>query len=617
MMVLMGVLFLSGCAENEAETDEDIDAQQIGEEQAEQSNEEEVKVLDGRDINIVYTKDPDAVSPITINGSEQQYEITFPVAMNKLSVENAIKSQLEQRNGNVSFEWNDDQSLLVDVTFDADEIYEKITNAYPFITFVSYTIDLNGSITVNNERFENITPFEISIASAAEEEWVNISLVSNSAVQSPTKLAVHKEHQNFKLEFTEAMNQSTVEEAIMNRLKGNEVVTYEWEDEQTLYINVETDDNILFPMYEINPSGSKTKLGETKQYASMMQVVVEEGLQLWSVALDGSTIEKASNWDDLYTPSYRIDDQNIILTRSLGYCECDASVPQLHYLYDVETEQMAPFTIDENHVLNVVQNYMGVGTFYADKRGFFLNDYDGEMYESLFPQDDMVEIKVDGYVYGAKFNDNKDVVMLLVGEERSYTGEDTEQWFSDMELVLYNLEDGSIEKHELGNTDVTFKVTNNMENRIQIKDDGDIVSIQLRNEESNVIVYEYDWETKEITQHPMEQMQDESMISHSHSDDGVITLTSENNVDWNIFKEDKEVGTWNNDSYVSFQWVPSSHRIVYLSSNEEKGYDLVQYNFDTLTEEVIVEHILQDNEMRWTEGVIGVSDDAVYMIASE
>jgi hypothetical protein len=343
---------------------------------------------------------------------------------------------------------------------------------------------------------EQDTPFDY--ASMTVE--VLIQLNSEPRLHSPLRTLVSDGPQEYTLYFRQPMQRDSVEQALQVQAKAFQKdwpysfvpeLTFAWKNDQELKVTAKVPASAkadqLSDSYLLDVKGAKTQNGTVLDDVPNFFATVTKPDQLWRISLDGKVRERLSSLSEPYMfKQLGTDDRYFFLSRFKEYCECDKELERLYALYDVETKQVISYPVP------LATNYVGPGTFIVDRRGFFYKQPDEQ---TVVPESQTaVPVQVDGYIHGSSFSRNGSHLLLAVGQGQ-------EQQQTDLDLVVYALENGTSERLTgalKGNVPLREPIGSPMP--IHFYDDGEYVYYAMRDQEKQTEQrYMYSWQTKQIS----------------------------------------------------------------------------------------------------------------------
>ncbi|MFM1650655.1 hypothetical protein ACI7RC_00985 [Brevibacillus sp. B_LB10_24] len=337
------------------------------------------------------------------------------------------------------------------------------------------------------------TPFDY--ASMTDE--VLIQLNSEPRLHSPIRTLVSDGPQEYTLYFRQPMQRDSVEKTLQERAKDFQKdwpysfvpeLAFAWKNDQELLVTAEvpaSKPRQISDSYLLDVKGAQTQNGTVLDEQPNFFATVTKPDQLWRISLDGKVRERLSSLSEPYMfEQLGMDDRYFFLSRFKEYCECDKELERLYGLYDVEKKQLISYPVP------LATNYMGPGTFIADRRGFFYKQPDEQ---TVVPESQTaVPVRVDGHIYGSSFSRDGSHLLLAVGEEQQQ---------ANLDLVVYALENGTFERLSgalKGNVPPNELSGNPLP--IYFYDDGEYVYFAMRDPDKQAeLRYMYSWQTKQIS----------------------------------------------------------------------------------------------------------------------
>jgi hypothetical protein len=409
----------------------------------------------------------------------------------------------------------------------------------------SAVVDAGPLPTLPAYTTEDVQPFDY----AAMTEEVYIQLNDEPRIHSPIRTRVAPKDQSFTVFFREPMNRSTVQEALQkNKLEGGIApeLNFQWvEDRQLrLAVNAPWDEARPGGAYQLDFSGAKTQSGRVLAKTPEFIAAVEEPNQLWRISLDGKVREPISSFAQPF--DFRENDLSdgryLRLTRFQSYCQCDAMYPRLHALYDLQEKKIIPYPVD------LSSTYSGDGTFYADAvRGVF---YAQAPENAVVPKSETaVRVQVNGYVFGASFNQDRSAVVMAVGADKEQE--------SDYDLVIHSLKSVESNRHvQVLHGGVPLSQTDGRKLPITFVDDGTRVYTQLTKPGTmEPLYYQYTWKTGGVSAQTPPAAAN-PWNGFKRSEDGMFTLYTDGNLYRGEQKVAEEMNLYNG------LWVPGTHLIA-------------------------------------------------------
>jgi hypothetical protein len=444
------------------------------------------------------------------------------------------------------------------------------------------------------------TPFDY----ASLTEPVLIRLDEEPRLHSPIATVVTPAPQAFTLFFREAMDRASVEQALGSRAEErakedeSAVVphfTFKWMNDRQLHLTVtipeaDTPDT-GGRSYLLDVNGATTAAGTKLQDPPAFRALVHAPPQIWRISADGKERERIFAFDKPYFSFESLGDDNryLLLGRFQTYCECDADYEKLYALFDMREKRLIPYAVP------LTTTYMGAGTFYADKRGFF---YKGPGTGEQMPTGEtVVKIQTDGYVHGANFSKDHDYLIMAVG---------TEGQEGDFDLVIRTLATGEEQRIKQAlRGGAPYSEVSSGRVPVSFEDDGRYVYFQMRDKNAyKELRYKYSWETKTVTAWTP-PIPAEAWASFTSSSDGVYQLYPNGG----LYKGTQHIADQPSFGY----WLNGTHTVVYLEYDtqapETSRYreQIKVYDADRQTARTIAAKLYDDTS------IIGTSPDGKWI----
>jgi hypothetical protein len=317
---------------------------------------------------------------------------------------------------------------------------------------------------------------------------VTITLEPRGLLKAPVMTAVADSRQTYTIMFREDMNRRSVEEALGRlapaggQLPAKPELHFEWQNDRLLHLTVTTNgigDN-PYPSrgYTLDVNGALMESGKALADAPTFRALVQKPSQLWRISAADGFAEKVSmltepfNLQSLQDPGYMLG------TQFLDYCECDATLPKLYSVYNIERDEMTTYPV------SLMIQYKGRGDFTVDTRGFFYEQPTNGVQVPF--SDSAVRVHIDGYIHGARLSHDHKQVLLAVGQETQD---------KDLDFVIYNIETKeakTLSKKLVGQ--VPSSEVSSVKIPVQFQDDGALVYMYMHNDQlSRITEYRYSW----------------------------------------------------------------------------------------------------------------------------
>ncbi|SCW54155.1 hypothetical protein SAMN04487970_101426 [Paenibacillus tianmuensis] len=326
---------------------------------------------------------------------------------------------------------------------------------------------------------------------------VRIRLKDEPRLQAPVATNVAPTKQQFTLDFREAMDQASVEAALLEQAKqytekeeafGDGIVPsfdYRWVNDRELDLTVGEISlpEPTFHSYQLSVSGAKTKSGRMLGETPTFKGVVERPNQLWKMSVDSKSSEPLTSFDPPYGIEM-LDDSGkfLLLSRTTHYCRCDAPFEGIYTVYDVKEKKLIPYPN------KLMTRYMGSGAFVADRRGFFYEQ--PEQGTEIPASDTAVAVRLNDYVHGAGFSKDRTRLIMAVG---------TREQERDLDLLVFDLKSGKeqrMSKALVGS--VPFSQTHSGRWPVGFEDDGERVYVNMDVDTGHEKRYVYTWKTGKL-----------------------------------------------------------------------------------------------------------------------
>lgn len=452
-------------------------------------------------------------------------------------------------------------------------------------------------------------PAEIPFDYASMKADVVIRLDEEPVLQSPIRTPVGSGPQTFTLFFRQAMDRSSVVEAIESRIKEKASaeewfiepdLEFRWVHDKQLHLRatprtrVQPEDGIK--EYVLDVKGARTASGHVLSEPPGFLAVVLAPNQLWKVSLDGKVREQISGYPGSYHSDSFLDPEQryLLLRRYTEYCECDARHPLLYGIYDRQTNELTRYPVE------LTTSYRGEGAFVADRRGFF---YAAPQEGQNMPvSETAVPVEIGEFVHGADFSHDRKKLIMAVGPK------DQEQ---NLDLLLLNLETG--EKQRLTGALKGFVPIDEMYGDvipISFDDDGRQFTFAMRQSRSSFdqLRYRYDWKTEKVSAWNPPVPRD-AWAGYTQTDDGMYQMY------WNagLFKGKEHLMDFQGEGL----WLPNSHRYLFARHKENaEGHavamDIMAFDADQRKTDTLI------TDLSFGISFIGASADSqwLYLLSS-
>ncbi|MEJ8544447.1 hypothetical protein [Brevibacillus borstelensis] len=429
---------------------------------------------------------------------------------------------------------------------------------------------------------------EIPFDYASMKADVLIRLDEEPVLQSPVRTTVGTGPQTFTLFFREAMDRSSVEEAVTSRIKerGSSEewfiepgLEFRWVHDKQLHLRATPKTDIQprdgIQEYVLDVKGARTASGHVLAEPPGFSAVVLAPNQLWKVSLDGKVRERISGYPGLYGSDSFLDPDRryLLLWRYTEYCECDARIPFLYGIYDRQTNEVTRYPVE------LLTSYRGEGTFVADRRGFFYAA--PQKGEKVPDSESIVPVKIGEFVHGADFSHDRKKLIMAVGPK------DQEQ---NLDLLLLDLESG--EKQRLTGALKGFVPIDEMHGEvmpISFQDDGRQFTFAMRKSRGSFdeLRYRFDWKTEKVSawNPPVPKG---VWAGYTQTDDGMYQMY------WNagLFKGQEYLM----DSQGEGIWLPNSHRYLFTKHKENRegqsiAVDIVVFDADERKTDTLIQDL--------------------------
>ncbi|MDR6549958.1 hypothetical protein [Paenibacillus qinlingensis] len=423
-------------------------------------------------------------------------------------------------------------------------------------------------------------PNEVKPIAGVPEQAVRIRLEPRGYLHAPIETIVADTPQTFAITFGEGMNRQSVEESLRKAItmSGDPSpqidVVFNWQNERELNLTVSVKGLVTNPYpthgYTVDLNGAVTSSGKTLRDTPTFQTYIQKPQQLWRISVEDGRMEKISKFNEPYQMQALNNADFMLATQFLDYCECDATLPLSHSVYNIGLNEMKTYPVP------LMIQYKGKGDFVADTRGFF---YEQPMNGVEIPRSDTeLDIHVPGYVHGASFSLDRKNLILALGQEKQET---------DLDFVIYHLETkrivnlpkkliGQIPDNQVSSTKIP----------IQFQDDGRYVYTYMINEESHESQeFRYSWSSGmfEAWKSPVSEHGWSGFVA---SDDGTYRYYYNGN---GVMYHENEKITLPADLQPRF-WQKGTHRFVSFKNrdfNTNSTLSLYSYNVDDQKEAVI------------------------------
>lgn len=410
------------------------------------------------------------------------------------------------------------------------------------------------------------------------QEPVMITLKEEPRLHAPIATVVAPTDQTYVLTFKEAMQRTTVEQALRTNagkrateLEG--AVTpdfrFNWENEQLLTLTVAAPKDSAMDYggrsYVLDVSGAKTLTGSTLQEAPSFNAIIYSSPQLWRISTDGKQQEQLHTFAQPYFNLTALDSESryFLLDRFGRYCECDADHERIHAIFDREEQKVIPYPLE------LTTNYKGPGRFAVDTRGFFYPITDER---TVFPSSKTaLTLTIDNYIHGASLSKDRQYLLMAQGSE---------QQKQNFDLVIRHLASGKEQRFPQALQGfVPFNELSGEPAPISFQDDGKQVTFYLLAKQDEWIEqrYQYSWQTGKISGwNP--QVRINSYSGYTASDDGAYQLFA----NAGLYRGQQVIS----DQLHSGMWIPGTHHFVEITStleqpdSEEFTNHLVLYDAD-------------------------------------
>ncbi|WP_213522439.1 hypothetical protein [Paenibacillus sp. J31TS4] len=230
--------------------------------------------------------------------------------------------------------------------------------------------------------------------------------------------------QRYDLIFPYAVNRESVEKTIASKLAVTEgglpsleaTAAFEWVSEEaatvTIKIGQKEAAKTFYPLgrYRLDVNGARTAGGFEIAGAPVFVGAVASAYQIARLSTDGRTFEKVSAFADPYFFEPLVSPRYVLASRSVGYCECDATFPKLSWVYDLEAGKLIAYPAPLSTA------YRGTGSFVADTRGFFFDRYDARGNAYAIPGSETAyPVRMDGTVLGVTLSPDMRSVLVVTG----------------------------------------------------------------------------------------------------------------------------------------------------------------------------------------------------------
>ncbi|WP_248928820.1 hypothetical protein [Paenibacillus hamazuiensis] len=323
-----------------------------------------------------------------------------------------------------------------------------------------------------------------------------IELEKEPRLHSPIRTLVADSPQAYTVNFREAMNRKSVEEAISGQLSDGDSTAawikldYDWRSDRELRVTVRLDaaapKKYPGPQYKLDANGAATAAGHMLRDTPVFRAIATKPNQLWRISVTGDRIEPISSFEEPYYFQALSGDPRFMLARRFTkYCQCDASYPFLHAVYDTETNRL------ESYPVELQTSYRGPGDFVADTRGFYYARPEEGL--EVPASDTAFSIHVDAFIHGAGFSRDRKYIYLAAGEEHQE---------EDLDLIVYELETGQIRSYAKAlRGRVPESQVSSAKLPVSFLDDGKYVyTIMIRQDPYGDINYRYAWENAEVSE---------------------------------------------------------------------------------------------------------------------
>jgi hypothetical protein len=316
---------------------------------------------------------------------------------------------------------------------------------------------------------------------------------------SSLSVLVPKRDESVTIFFKDKMNRESVEQAIQKNLADpNDSynvfprMQYYWASDVQLHVKFFASelDNNRYGRYSIGLEGAVTLMGKSiGQY--FFAATLDAIDQWWELRIDDRSIKQLTSFEEPYviTP-LDAEGRYLMLSKFSSYCECDKDLPRLFSIYDISTGGQVDYPIEAQLVLN----YMGSGSFVADKRGFFYEEPKSKEV-SIPASETAMTFNNSDYIHSAAFSKDRQNIIMITGPKEP--GKDVK-----LDLVIIEVATGKEKKlKQVVAGRLPVNDMNGFNEPIRFNDNGKEVYFALQQSVSEgyeQLWYRYNWESQKL-----------------------------------------------------------------------------------------------------------------------
>ena len=237
------------------------------------------------------------------------------------------------------------------------------------------------------------------------ENITTFKLMDGTSREATSLMLSNEKSHEFNVHFDIPMKMDSVEQSILSSLSFTP--TFEWQDSQNL--------SLIIPAKSIkenkgrvtiNIDGAITETGKKLEGHNQFKMVLKKPTQFYAYSMNESAGQKLSSFKSNFFRAEPLADGMYVLYKRTEFCECDAVIPNLTYLYKPGNE---PIFYPEGIELNP----MSEEPLIVDSRGFFLSENSPH-----FDEETQHRVNPDGFVGGARIIPDQEKLLMAVGDSK-------------------------------------------------------------------------------------------------------------------------------------------------------------------------------------------------------
>lgn len=277
-------------------------------------------------------------------------------------------------------------------------------------------------------------PASMQAASPAQASpTLTLQLAGEPLIVQPRAASVPTDtDQTYQLNFSQPMNRTSVQQQLTARAKqyqaedpSNRILPafrYQWSSDRQLQVTAVLPAAVKanpkaaqFRQYVIQVDGARTASGQKlSSDVPMFTTSLAVPYRLYQISLQDGKLQLLKKFARPYDGMQFSDPESryLLMDRPVMSCGCAFNFGAMQSVYDLATGKLLDFP------LPITSNYTGVGSFYADPRGFF---YAATQASAKVPKTTAIKpmkIVTKQRVYGTTFSENHQAVIALLGPEK-------------------------------------------------------------------------------------------------------------------------------------------------------------------------------------------------------